>query len=210
MNRILLTFLIISTLSGSALCQEQTKSDTSLSINEYTPLWESDTVALIEDSIYQYQQAPLVQGDTMVVDPDLNHSPSKALMYALVLPGLGQAYNRKYYKIPIVWLAMGGAAYAISFNSKQYQRASEEYALNPEDDRELLYWRRYVELSYIAMIAAYALQVLDAYVDAQLYSWEVNDNLSMRVAPSLQPLLTSNNGMRATYGLTCSFQLKRK
>ena len=65
-----------------------------------------------------------------------------------------------------------------------------------------------MELSYIAMIAIYALQVLDAYVDAQLYSWDVNDNLSLRVSPSLQPLLAPNSLTGQSYGLTCSFNIR--
>ena len=78
--------------------------------------------------------------------------------------------------MPIVWAAMGGAGWAISFNTKNYKLASEEFASNPDDQNEysLRYWRRNMELSYIAMIAVYALQVVDAYVDAQLYSWAVS------------------------------------
>ncbi len=91
----------------------------------YIPLWESDTIVHGLDSVPLYVQAPLVQGDTAWAEPDFSHSASKALMYALVLPGLGQAYNQKYWKMPIVWLALGGAGYAISYNSKNYQLASE-------------------------------------------------------------------------------------
>ena len=65
-----------------------------------------------------------------------------------------------------------------------------------------------MELSYIGMIAIYALQVLDTYVDAQLYSWDVNDNLSLRVSPSLQPLLAPTSLTGQSYGLTCSFNIR--
>lgn len=225
MNRILLTILLFTVLSAPALNQERTKPVISPSAIEpqsgdYIPLWESDTLYKGTDSLRRYRQAPLVQGDFAVVEPDNSHSPSKAIIYALVLPGLGQAYNKKYYKMPIVWAALGGAGYAISFNGNQYQLASEEYARNPDDTNEwyLTTWRRNLELSYIALIAVYALQVLDAYVDAYLFYWDVNEDLSIRIAPSLQPLMTPGNmgspggfgGFGGqTYGLSCSFNLIR-
>jgi len=86
----------------------------------------------------------------------------------------------------------------------------EEYARNPDNTNEriLTTWRRWMELSYISMIGVYALQVLDAYVDAQLYSWDVNDNLSMGVSPSLQPLMSPASLTGQAYGLTCTFKLK--
>jgi len=183
------------------------------SVNDFTPLWESDTMVIGQDSVRQFRQAPRVRGDTAGVDEDYVHSPSQAVMFALAVPGLGQAYNRKYWKIPIVWAAFGGAGYAIYFNGRNYRLASEEYALNPDDDlneRILRYWRRNLELSYIGLIAVYALQVVDAYVDAQLYSWDVNENLSMRVAPSVEPLMAYSGYSGSVYGLSCRFTLKRK
>ncbi len=74
----------------------------------------NDTIALFVDGIR-------IQADSTVLEVDFSHSPTKAIMFALVLPGLGQAYNRKYYKMPIVWAAIGGAGYAISFNTRQYK-----------------------------------------------------------------------------------------
>jgi hypothetical protein len=185
----------------------------SLRTGEYIPLWESDTLYRGADSIPQFIQAPLVQGDTAVVEPDFTHDASKALMYALVLPGLGQAYNKKYWKMPIVWAAFGGAGYAINYNTQLYKFYSEEFAQNPNDsnnERFLRISRRYLELSYIALVAVYALQVLDAYVDAQLYSWDVNDNLSMQVVPAVQPMMAWSPRPAPAYGLTCSFQFRRK
>ena len=178
------------------------------------PILESDTVQAGRgaDTLAQYGRSPLVQADSLVVvEPDFSHSPSRAIMFALVLPGLGQAYNGQYYKMPIVWVALGAAGWAISYNSREYQLASEDYALLPDEtnERYLQFWRRNMELSYIALIAVYALQVLDAYVGAQLHSWNVNDNLSLRVNPSLQPLMTPNSLTGHAYGLTCSFDLKR-
>ncbi|MCP4311120.1 MAG: hypothetical protein GY790_07660 [Bacteroidetes bacterium] len=183
-------------------------------IPEYIPLWESDTVyeMMGTDTISHFRTAPRVHGDTAMVEPDFSHSPSRAIMLSLVLPGLGQGYNRKYYKIPIVWAAMGGAGYAIYSNTNLYRQYSAEYLLNPDatNERYVRITRRYMEMSYIAMIAVYALQVVDAYVDAQLYSWDVTENLSMGISPSLQPLMAPVSLTGYSYGLTCSFNMRRR
>jgi Family of unknown function (DUF5683) len=237
MSRFLLAFLTIFLFFSPAFCQESENllprpQQDSLSLHseqdsltanparkpavikpeadtgkteEFVPLFESDTVD-------EMLGAPRVMGDTAYVEPDLSHSPSKAIMLSLVLPGLGQGYNQKYFKIPIVWAAIAGAGYAINYNTKQYQAFAKEYAADPDntDERYMQLWRRYMELSYIAMIGVYALQALDAYVDAQLYSWDVSENLSMGISPSLQPLMVPGSLTGQSYGLTCSFNLRRK
>ena len=112
--------------------------------------------------------------------------------------------------MPIVWAALGGVGYAIGYNTKQYRQASLDYAEEQNETTEfyLQAWRRNMELSYIGLIVVYALQMVDAYVDAQLYNWDVSDNLSLRIAPSLQPLLSPTSLTGPSYGLTCSFNLK--
>ncbi len=174
---------------------------------------ESDSIAagLVYDSIAGIPERDMRLADTLLVEqPDFSHSASKAIMYSLVLPGLGQGYNKKYFKIPIVYAALGGVVYAIVYNTKNYRQAIIDYNLAPDDDHERYVrgWRRNMELSYIGLIAVYALQIVDAYVDAQLYSWDVNDNLSLRVAPSLQPMMIPSTGSGQVYGLTCRFDLK--
>jgi hypothetical protein len=154
--------------------------------------------------------ADSLYADSLLTDFDFSHSPTKATLYALVLPGLGQAYNRKYWKIPIVWAAMGGVIYAINFNTQQYQQASINFSEDPSESNKykLKGWRRYMELSYIGLIVVYSLQVLDAYVDAQLYNWNVNDNLSIRVAPALQPMMHPSSLTGQAVGLTCSLKIR--
>jgi len=143
------------------------------------------------------------------LDPDtIAHSPTKAIMFALVLPGLGQGYNRKYYKIPIVYGALGVAVYAIHFNSTNYEQVSLDYATDPSDlnERYLRAWRRNLELSYIGLIAVYALQVIDAYVDANLYAWDVSKDLSLRIRPDISPLFLPSGAPVSSYGLSCSLR----
>ena len=65
-----------------------------------------------------------------------------------------------------------------------------------------------MELSYIVGILVYGLQILDAYVDANMSSWDVNDNLSMRISPSIQPMMPPASLSGISGGLTCSFKIK--
>jgi hypothetical protein len=123
---------------------------------------------------------------------------------------MGQAYNGRYYKIPIVWGALGIAGYAIVFNTNQYRDATINY-MNDENDTNKRYldgWKRRMELSYIVAIAIYGLQILDAYVDANLSTWDVNENLSLHISPSLQPMMTSSSRTGYSGGLTCSLKIR--
>lgn len=134
------------------------------------------------------------------------HSPHKATIYSMLLPGLGQAYNKKYWKIPIVYAGFGVFYYLIKFNNDEYQKWSEAYYFvlaNPGedlpgndyvekygDDPDYLkankdYYRRNRDLNYILSALWYLLNVVDATVDAHLYSWEVNEDLSMRIEPEM-------------------------
>ena len=229
MSRIFLTVLFSSVITFSAFGQDGDTirpvgqdGDTILPVSSPDPVEATPTqdtarsnVAIEPDdtirTFYTGTPAPRTNlADSLVVtEPDFSHSPSKAIMYALVLPGLGQGYNKKYYKIPIVWAAIGGVGYAIMFNTEQFRLANAEYKLNQDatTERYLQFWRRNMELSYIGLIAVYALQVLDAYVDAQLYSWDVNENLSMRITPSIQPMMSISAQTGQSYGLTCRLNL---
>ena len=188
---------------------------------------ESDTLSLIQnsdtlssiqnyDSIYQFTESGFLLSDTLpepdslqVVEVRKPKSPSRALLYAMVLPGLGQAYNGKYWKIPIVWGALGVSGYAIYYNTQQYEQAVRDYLVSEsDDDRIVKGWRRNMELSYIVTALIYGLQLLDAYVDANLYSWDVNDNLSLGISPSLQPMMSHTSLSGYSGGLTCSFKIR--
>ena len=138
------------------------------------------------------------------------HSARKAMIYSLVLPGLGQAYNKKYWKIPIVYGALGGAVYAIVYNTGEYRIALEEYEVDyaangtSADNRYVKYWRRNMELSYIAVVAVDALVVVDAYVDANLFYWDVDPDLTLRLEPSIQPIFNASGAIKNNYGFKCS------
>jgi hypothetical protein len=134
------------------------------------------------------------------------HSPHRATLYSLALPGLGQAYNRKFWKIPIVYAGIGTIGYFALSNRENYRQAKEAYiyVFNDEDypiDNDLVgkynandlreirdYYRRNMELSWIIMALWYALNAVDAAVDAHLFDYDVGDNLSVQVRPDvIQP-----------------------
>ena len=174
----------------------------------------------LSDPPKETRQPPLrlvddsIQGTVFHVDStgkeelEEGHSPRKAMIYSIVLPGLGQAYNKKYWKIPIVYAALAGAGYAIYFNLGQYRLASAAYSADGGqtdlNERYLRYYRRNLELSFIGLVVVDALAVVDAYVDANLFYWDVDPDLTLRVEPSIQPIFNASGTMRNNYGFKCS------
>lgn len=130
------------------------------------------------------------------------HSPRKATIYSAILPGLGQAYNRKYWKIPIIYAGFGAIAYITRENTIEYRRFLEAYRYvsnqetypidNPYVDRyneqQLLsgknLYRRNVEIGYILGGALYILNIIDASVDAHLFYYDVSETLTLKLEPS--------------------------
>lgn len=127
------------------------------------------------------------------------HSPKKATLLSTFLPGAGQFYNKKYWKMPVIYVAGGAAIYGIVFYSKEYNNFRQAYkdrlATGFNDDpyynqfqtptlqsyRD--YYRYYRDLSYIALGAVYVLQIVDAAVDAHFFDFKITDDLSLNVQP---------------------------
>ncbi len=204
MSRFTVAILLFFFMALPAFSQE---SDTVYRIQKVDSIYNAHS-----DSIYRPGTGDLYVTDTVEIEEREAKDPTRALMYALVLPGLGQAYNGKYWKLPIVWGALGGAAYAIVFNTNGYKGAVTDYIANENDETKFYLdaWKRNMELSYIVAILVYGLQILDAYVDANMSTWDVNENLSMRVSPSIQPMMSPDNLSGISGGLTCSFKIKSR
>lgn len=138
----------------------------------------------------------------------------RAMWLALVLPGAGQIYNRKYWKLPIIYGGFVGCAYAMSWNNQMYHDYSQAYldimdddpntqsynqflhlgaqidASNIERYKEIFRkrkdrYRRWRDMSMFVMIGVYAFSVIDAYVDASLSEFDISDDLSLRVEPTV-------------------------
>ena len=161
-------------------------------------------------------------------------TPRKAVLYSAIFPGMGQVYNRKYWKLPILYGGFVGFTYAITWNNGLYRDYLGSYQdimdSNPETNRwhDLLpygrdpetidqkwftdvlqkrkdYYRYYRDLSIIGTVALYMLAMVDAYVDAQLFDFDMSTDLSMQLAPAV--LKEPQTGMSAasSYGLQLSF-----
>ncbi len=141
-----------------------------------------------------------------------NHSPRKAVIYSAVLPGLGQVYNRKYWKVPIVYAGLGGLAYGIKFNGDRYQFYKDKYKYmldNKVNEWEGIslkeaefyknYHRRYRDLFSILTAGFYIIQIVDASVDANLIDYDISDDLSLLIDPVLIPFQNGNH----SFGLRC-------
>ncbi|MBL7886000.1 MAG: hypothetical protein JNJ52_04575 [Flavobacterium sp.] len=124
-------------------------------------------------------------------------APSKAAFYSAIFPGLGQVYNKKYWKVPIVYAAIGTGIYAYTWNNNKYHLYRDAYknrlAGRPDDfsylDNDRLiqgqkFYQKNRDLSAIITVALYILNIVDANVDAHLQQFNVNDDLTFK--PSLQ------------------------
>lgn len=189
---------------------------------------QQDSVPAEKESIDK--SMPLKKSDTVTMsEPDTAkenvHSPKKATYYSMALPGLGQAYNKKYWKIPIIYAGFGTLGYFIKRNTDDYRtfKAAYKYVLEEQtgeppnemverynSDVEKLrtikdYYRRNLELSYILSGALYILQVLDATVDAHFINFDVSENLSLEVDPFIAPMPQAP--VQASKGITLRLKL---
>lgn len=167
----------------------------------------------LEPKAIQQLQSNSIQDSLELVKPKKQWIPNsgKATWYALVIPGGGQIYNRKYWKLPIIYGGFAGCAYALSWNNKMYKDYSQAYMDIMDGDPstksylDLLppnssytesqlqtvlkkrkdTYRRYRDLSIFAFIGVYLISVIDAYVDAELSNFDITPDLSMRVEPTI-------------------------
>lgn len=159
-------------------------------------------------------------------------SPRKAVIYSAIFPGLGQIYNRQYWKLPILYGGFVGFTYAITWNNGYYRdylngyqdimddnpesnswHAMLPYGMDPESiDRQWFtdvlkqrkdYYRYYRDLSIIGTFALYFLAIVDAYVDSQLFDFDMSPDLSMQIQPTLLKE-DRTNYIGSSYGLQWS------
>lgn len=151
---------------------------------------------------------------------DSSFSPRKATIRSAVLPGLGQVYNRQYWKLPVVYGAIGTTVGIFVFNLQTYKDLRRSYILKVDKDisndtlipyrfRNLSAnslkanrdnYRRNIDYSVLAFILAWGLNVVDATVSAHLKQFDVNDDLSLK----FKPILTADG--RVGLGLVMNFK----
>ena len=225
----LLTIVVV--LLTTVVCQAQ-QADSTLVVMD--SLAVSDARMLLpDDSTSVVVKKEKIRRDWSTWRPN----PKRALWLALVLPGAGQIYNRKYWKLPIFYGGFIGCIYALSWNNTMYKDYSQAYLDISDNDpstasynkflhlgveinssnearyRDLFRsrkdkYRRWRDMSVIAMVVVYALSVIDAYVDAELSEFDISKDLSLRVQPTAIPTHqwgTVNRPLQAqSLGVSCS------
>jgi len=182
----------------------------------------ADSIFILPPTLHQ-------QKDWSTWRPD----PQRALWLALVIPGGGQIYNRKYWKLPLVYGGFVGCIYAMRWNNMMYKDYAQAYLDIMDDDpgtasynkflhlgrqitpdNEERYrtifkkrkdrYRRYRDLSFFVMVGVYALSVIDAYVDAELSAFDISRDLSLKVRPAVIGSGASKNPLMASaVGVNC-------
>ena len=135
------------------------------------------------------------------------HNPTKALLLSAVLPGAGQVYNHQAWKIPIIYAALGGVGYYAYFNISQMRYYKDEYLYRVANNNQTQYpddpdmvatptsniynlyeaYDKTFQLSVIITVAVYGINLLDAYVFGHLFDFQINDDLTLNMSPSLIP-----------------------
>ncbi len=174
------------------------------------------------------------QNDTLVLGKDTTpqtktqkkatySSARKASIMSAVLPGLGQAYNKKYWKIPIIYAGLGGFGYMFLTNNKQYNLyRANVIAYNDDDPSTVpslpeysseqsqvlkLYYRKNRDFAVIGFSLIYLINIIDANVDAHLRTFDVSDDLSIHLEP-WQSTYKINSGYRTATGLSIKLNFK--
>ena len=161
-------------------------------------------------------------------------NPKRAMWLAIVLPGAGQIYNRKYWKLPLVYGGFVGCVYAMQWNNMMFRDYSKAYQdIMDTDPRTQSYnqflhlgtritdenktqyqnifksrkdkYRRWRDLSFFCLLGVYALSIVDAYVDASLSEFDISDDLSLRVEPAVMNSPATGMAFKhSAIGLHCS------
>ena len=211
----------------------------------------TDSIVAAVDSMFQQLQADtLMQQDIMQLTGEIvpairqaaqkrdwstwRPDPQKALWLALVIPGGGQIYNRKYWKLPLVYGGFMGCIYAMTWNNMMYHDYQQAYldimdndpntasynkflhlgrtidSSNEERYKKLFKsrkdrYRRWRDLSFFVMVGVYVVSVIDAYVDAELSDFDISKDLSLKVRPTVIGTGTTDNPLyTASLGVNCS------
>lgn len=182
------------------------------------------SLAQTQDTLSVEKDTQLVVKDTLTKKTPYNPlAPSKAAFYSAVVPGLGQAYNKKYWKIPIVYAGIGAGIYFHVKNDQDYDRFRDAYkrrlagftddeffgdGATPiiSNDRLIDAQRsaqKNKDVSIIVALAFYLVNIIDANVDAHLKQYDVSEDLSLEPNFEMNPINASPN-----YGLALKFKLK--
>ena len=229
MYRYLLLVCFLTCLAFTAAAQ---MPDTSIVVQS-----KKDTiVSTKKDSIAASMFKPKIKKEKeRVYHPDTLHSPHKAIMRSLMIPGWGQLYNHRWWKVPVIYGGLGLLGVAIIFNASNYneflalakyrehgitpvqgQPYYNEYILYANQPDQSIYdasdgYRRYRDLCILGLFGAWGINVIDAYIDAKFqHSYTVDNNLSMTIRPTVlnQPVFALNPTSSFIPGLKITFAIR--
>ena len=213
MTIIVFILLIISFISSRAQNQFSISG-----INDSLPNSKSEAIAinkaLTQKDSLQLSQLSSSESKTKQNWDTWRPNPKRALWLAIVLPGAGQVYNRKYWKLPLIYGGFVGCIYALQWNNTMFKDYSQAYLDIMDNDpstesyNQFLHlgtkitssnikqyqdifrrrkdrYRRWRDLSFFCMLGVYALSIIDAYVDASLSEFDISDKLSLRIEPTV-------------------------
>ena len=221
-SKLWITGMLLTLVSGAAKAQEPLENDSlTQSINK--------EMSILVDSA-RIPKNPAK--DMNLWRPD----PKRALWLALVIPGGGQIYNRKYWKLPLVYGGFLGCLYAMNWNNTMYKDYSQAYLDLTDNDpgtqsynqfmhlgmeindsnkdryKELFKkrkdrYRRWRDMSFFVLVGVYALSVIDAYVDAELSVFDISKDLSLSIEPTILDTHTSRNPLNTgAVGVQCNIK----
>jgi hypothetical protein len=196
----------------------------------------ADSIQASKDTAKSKAFAPK-QSIAKVYHPDSTHSPSKAWHRSVILPGWGQVYNRKIWKVPVIYTGLTLLVLMYDFNNKAYAEnlAIARYRAkgtqpSPGDKYYALYqlysagnygdaaindavrgYARYRDLSVLLFVASWGIQTIDAYIDAKfMHSYSMDNNFSVKVAPTMMnnPVYAQNFDGAFIPGLKLTFTLR--
>ncbi len=153
---------------------------------------------------------------------DEEPKPGKAIALTFIIPGAGQVYNNKHWKVPIVYAGIGALTYAVMYNTRNYKEFKQAYIYRLDDDPNTVdifegiiddeavlksnrdRFRNQLEQSYLGLAGFYILVAADAFVDAHLQGFDIDEDLSLKLKPSVEPLAYSGS---YSIGIGLSFQI---
>lgn len=201
-----------------------------LSVNAATVMSDSIYITETSDTIVVQSEPQTSQ----VAISDFQPDAQKAVWLAAVVPGLGQIYNRQYWKVPIIYGGTLGLVYGITWNDRMYVDYRKGYVDLMDKDPNTNYfehllpsgvvldnsnssyytkiiktkldnYRRYRDLCIIGTAVLYLLSIIDAYVDAQMFDYDISPDLSLEVAPTLIAP-SSSYEQDTSVGLSCKLK----
>ncbi len=170
-----------------------------------------------QDTLAVTTQDENLVANQVIKEPYDPLAPSRAAFYSAVIPGLGQVYNEKYWKVPIVYAGIGASIYFYTTSRKEYNRFRDAYKRRlagfTDDEfqgianetliRAQRRERRNMDVSLAIAVGFYLINIVDANVDAHLKQYNISEDLSLTPTLDYNPYQTSTN-----YGFSLTYKIK--